>query len=172
MAGYRVGYLTGNWSSPFYEVLDEFHYSPPLAPHREYEVRVCGVDIFGREGYCSWKSTVLDPAKLLLRDPLDYPFFHLETWDEDWITNDDLRELRDWFDAVGILDPTPTSDSISGVLSVYVGDYVDAGFSVFALIPYLGDVPKLRKLSKLRDALRLAKEGGTCHRQLRSGKET
>ena len=159
LAGYRVQYSTEGWRSPVYDVFDEFHYSPKLTANLEHEATVWAVDEFGRTGNSSRISIVLDPLKLLETDPLDVNRITYDTWDEEWVTDDDLRELRDWLDYVGILDPTPGSDSASGVLSIIVGDYFDAGFSAFAaLVPYVGDVSKLRKVPKLVDAARLAKK--------------
>jgi hypothetical protein len=42
-------------------------------------------------------------------------------------------------DAAGILDPTPISDSISAMMSLYKGDYVGAALSTVSIVPYIGD---------------------------------
>src|SRR5215510_10675508 len=43
-------------------------------------------------------------------------------------------------DIAGIFDPTPISDGISGVVSLFRGDWLGAGISVAAMIPYVGDL--------------------------------
>jgi hypothetical protein len=42
-------------------------------------------------------------------------------------------------DAAGIIDPTPISDSISAMMSLYKGDYVGAALSTVSIVPYIGD---------------------------------
>ncbi|MGH2721390.1 MAG: polymorphic toxin type 17 domain-containing protein [Actinomycetota bacterium] len=42
-------------------------------------------------------------------------------------------------DGAGILDPTPLSDGIAGLIDLGQGDVVGAGWSVLAVIPYLDD---------------------------------
>jgi hypothetical protein len=42
-------------------------------------------------------------------------------------------------DMAGIIDPTPISDGISGLISLGKGDFSAAGLSVVSMIPYLGD---------------------------------
>jgi HPt (histidine-containing phosphotransfer) domain-containing protein len=42
-------------------------------------------------------------------------------------------------DVAGILDPTPISDSISAMMSLYKGDYVGAALSTVSIIPYVED---------------------------------
>lgn len=42
-------------------------------------------------------------------------------------------------DITGILDPTPISDGISGIISLGQGDFVGAGLSVVSMAPYFGD---------------------------------
>ncbi len=42
-------------------------------------------------------------------------------------------------DMAGIIDPTPISDGISGLISLGKGDFSAAGLSVASMIPYLGD---------------------------------
>lgn len=42
-------------------------------------------------------------------------------------------------DLAGIVDPTPVSDGISASISLAQGDYVSAGLSIVAMLPYIGD---------------------------------
>lgn len=56
----------------------------------------------------------------------------------------------------GIFDPTPTCDTIDGVISLLRGDYVGAGISALSMIPYLGDAAKLGKLSKFAETVGMA----------------
>jgi hypothetical protein len=42
-------------------------------------------------------------------------------------------------DVAGIIDPTPISDSISAMMSLYKGDYVGAALSTVSIVPYIGD---------------------------------
>lgn len=42
-------------------------------------------------------------------------------------------------DITGIVDPTPISDGVSGVISVSQGDWVGAGLSVASMVPWVGD---------------------------------
>jgi uncharacterized protein len=59
----------------------------------------------------------------------------------------DLTQMA--LDIAGIVDPTPISDGISGVMSLFRGDWLGAGISVAAMIPYVGDLAKAGKLPKL-----------------------
>ncbi|MBB5873555.1 hypothetical protein F4553_006989 [Allocatelliglobosispora scoriae] len=53
-------------------------------------------------------------------------------------------------DIVGIFDPTPISDGVSGVISLFRGDWGGAGLSALSMIPYAGDLfGKGGKLAKL-----------------------
>lgn len=42
-------------------------------------------------------------------------------------------------DAVGVIDPTPISDSIGAAMSLCKGDLVGAGLSLLSIVPYVGD---------------------------------
>lgn len=46
----------------------------------------------------------------------------------------------------GIVDPTPISDGLDGVISLFRGDWLGAGISAVSMIPYIGDAAKLGKL--------------------------
>jgi hypothetical protein len=61
-------------------------------------------------------------------------------------------------DIAGIFDPTPISDGISGVTSLFRGDWLGAGISVVSMIPYVGDLAKAGKLPKLLKTIERAVE--------------
>lgn len=42
-------------------------------------------------------------------------------------------------DGIGVFDPTPISDGVGMVLSLFNGDFVGAGLSLVSIIPYVGD---------------------------------
>jgi hypothetical protein len=87
-----------------------------------------------------------------------------------------LEMAKSAADMAGIIDPTPTSDAISGAISLEQGEYFDAFLSGLSMIPYLGDVvakpikglrltkkileikEKLAAVIKKRDALKEAAE--------------
>ena len=54
---------------------------------------------------------------------------------------------------VGIFEPTPISDGLDGLISVFRGDWLGAGISVVSMIPYVGDVAKLGKLGKFAETI-------------------
>jgi len=62
---------------------------------------------------------------------------------------DGIETAITFFDALGIIDPSPCCDGISGILSALVGNYSDCFWSAIAIIPYAGDLSKLRKSDKL-----------------------
>ena len=163
IAGYRIQYFSDGWESPIYEMDEEYryHYSPILQSHRLYTAKVWSVDVFGRSIHYKAVSILLDPAKLLEPDILDSYLYYPD--DDVWITKDDIRAARDGLDGLGIVDPTYFSDGSSGVISLLIGDYTDSLWSVVAIIPYLGDVPKIRKakavLKRLTKAIDLASTG-------------
>ncbi len=49
-------------------------------------------------------------------------------------------------DIAGIFDPTPISDGTNALVSVFRGNFGDAGLSALGMIPYIGDAAKLGKL--------------------------
>jgi hypothetical protein len=53
----------------------------------------------------------------------------------------------------GIFDPTPISDGLDGIISLFRGDFLGAGISAVSMIPYLGDVAKLGKLGKFAETV-------------------
>lgn len=53
----------------------------------------------------------------------------------------------------GIFDPTPISDGIDGVISVFRGDWLGAGISAISMVPYLGDLAKAGKLERFAQTL-------------------
>ncbi|ASU80206.1 hypothetical protein CDG81_20185 [Actinopolyspora erythraea] len=55
-------------------------------------------------------------------------------------------------DIVGIFDPTPTSDTASGIISLIQGDWKDASLSAVSLLPYIGDL--IAKPAKFKEAFK------------------
>lgn len=53
----------------------------------------------------------------------------------------------------GIFDPTPVSDGLDGLISLFRGDFLGAGISVVSMIPYIGDAAKLGKLGKFAETV-------------------
>ncbi len=53
----------------------------------------------------------------------------------------------------GIFDPTPISDGIDGIISLFRGDFLGAGISVVSMVPYIGDAAKLGKLGKFAESI-------------------
>lgn len=53
----------------------------------------------------------------------------------------------------GIFDPTPVSDGIDGLISLFRGDFLGAGISVVSMVPYIGDAAKLGKLGKFAETV-------------------
>lgn len=53
----------------------------------------------------------------------------------------------------GIFDPTPVSDGLDGLISVFRGDWLGAGISVVSMVPYIGDAAKLGKLGKFAETI-------------------
>lgn len=68
----------------------------------------------------------------------------------------DLAQMA--LDIAGIVDPTPISDGVSGVMSLFRGDWLGAGISVASMIPYVGDLAKAGKLPKLLKTIERAIE--------------
>ena len=68
----------------------------------------------------------------------------------------DLTQMA--LDIAGIVDPTPISDGVSGVMSLFRGDWLGAGISVASMFPYLGDLAKAGKLPKLLKTIERAVE--------------
>jgi RHS repeat-associated protein len=50
--------------------------------------------------------------------------------------------VQNSLDATGIVDPTPVSDGANAVISVVRGNYADAGWSLVAVVPVIGDLGK------------------------------
>jgi hypothetical protein len=53
----------------------------------------------------------------------------------------------------GIFDPTPISDGLDGIISLFRGDFLGAGISVVSMVPYIGDAAKLGKLGKFAESI-------------------
>ena len=56
----------------------------------------------------------------------------------------DLTQIA--LDIVGIFEPTPFADGSNAIISVFRGNWGDAGLSALGIIPYIGDAAKLGKL--------------------------
>ena len=54
-------------------------------------------------------------------------------------------------DIVGLVDPTPISDGVNGLISLGRSDWLGAGISAVSMIPYVGDAAKLGKLGRYAD---------------------
>lgn len=52
-------------------------------------------------------------------------------------------------DIAGMVDPTPISDLVGGIIGAFRGDWISVGTSVLGMIPYLGDTGKLAKWARL-----------------------
>lgn len=78
-------------------------------------------------------------------------------------------------DVVGLFDPTPISDGVNGVISLFRGDFLGAGISAVSMIPYIGDAAKLGKLGKWAEtvakAVDLAKTDAAFARAIRPALE-
>ena len=66
--------------------------------------------------------------------------------DNNTLSGDDV--LTTAVDIVGVIDPTPASDSLGDSLSAKQGDWWGAIASVTGMIPYVGDVVKAPKIAK------------------------
>jgi hypothetical protein len=72
----------------------------------------------------------------------------------------DLTQLT--LDVGGIVDPTGALDGANAVISVARGDFLGAGISLVAMVPYVGDLAKAGKLGKAAELVaRLAAEAAT-----------
>jgi RHS repeat-associated protein len=54
----------------------------------------------------------------------------------------DWDAVQSSLDVAGVADPTPISDGVNAVISVARGNYMDAGLSAVAIVPYIGDLAK------------------------------
>lgn len=61
-------------------------------------------------------------------------------------------------DLAGIVDPTPTADAASALLSVARGDWFGAIISGVSMVPYVGDLAKAGKLPKYAKSVERAVE--------------
>jgi len=53
----------------------------------------------------------------------------------------------------GFADPTPVSDGLDGVISLFRGDLVGAGISAVSIVPFVGDLAKIGKLGDMFQTL-------------------
>jgi len=76
---------------------------------------------------------------------------------EDTLTAEERQLLIDLVqataDVLGFVDPTPTCDGISMVISLSQGDFFGASLSIISMVPFIGDAAKLGKLPKYRKVL-------------------
>jgi len=49
----------------------------------------------------------------------------------------------------GVADPTPISDGLDGVISLFRGDLVGAGIAAVSIVPFVGDLAKVGKLGDM-----------------------
>lgn len=90
--------------------------------------------------------------------------------------SDKQKVLLDLFqfglDLAGILDPTGVADGTSAVISMWRGEWLEAGISAASLLPYIGDLTKTAKLPKyvasVRKAIALGVKDAEFALQLRS----
>lgn len=77
--------------------------------------------------------------------------------DEDTLTQEEIELLveltQTTADVLGFVDPTPTCDGISMVLSLTQGDFFGAALSIVSMVPFIGDAAKLGKLPKYQKVL-------------------
>jgi len=59
-------------------------------------------------------------------------------------------------DVLGFVDPTPTCDGISMIISLSQGDFFGATLSIVSMVPFIGDAAKLGKLPKYQKVLNKA----------------
>ncbi len=75
------------------------------------------------------------------------------------LENDLLADMaQTTLDIAGIVDPTPISDALSGIMSAARGDALGVAISIASMIPYAGDLSKLGKLPKLAKSVEKAVE--------------
>jgi hypothetical protein len=81
----------------------------------------------------------------------------------------DLTQLI--LDIVGIFEPTPFADSTNAMISLGRKDFLGAGLSAISVLPYIGDLVKLGKLSRycrsVNQAISLAESNAKFASQLR-----
>lgn len=78
------------------------------------------------------------------------------------LSSDDLDLFMDLtqllLDLVGIVDPTPVSDSTNAAISIGRNDWVGAGLSAVSMVPYVGDLAKAGKLGRWASTIHRAVE--------------
>ncbi|MDO5624487.1 MAG: DNA/RNA non-specific endonuclease [Pseudomonadota bacterium] len=110
-----------------------------IAPHlperdqaslvRELGARGHPTDIAGQPQAAGTKAGDVDTGELLL----------------------DLTQIG--LDIAGLIDPTPISDGVNGVISLGRGDWLGAGISLVSMVPYVGDLAKLGKLGRYAETV-------------------
>lgn len=115
-------------------------------------------------------ADVLSTVDLAMFDSLVGQRLAEELEPEGGLSGADLATLI--LDLIGIFDPTPIADGASGLLSVFRGEWTQAGLSVAAMIPYLGDTGKVLKFTKMLKEFRhlgdMAGDAAKVERVLRS----
>jgi hypothetical protein len=85
----------------------------------------------------------------------------------------DLVQLA--LDVAGMVDPTPTCDGASALLSLARGAWLDAALSGVSMVPYIGDLAKAGKLPKylktVEKAILLADKSADAAKKLLPGME-
>lgn len=81
----------------------------------------------------------------------------------------DLTQMA--LDIVGIFEPTPFADGSNAIISIFRGEWGQAGLSALGIIPYLGDAAKLGKLGKWAKTLTNAIEAAASNPAVRKAIE-
>ncbi|HQR05722.1 MAG TPA: hypothetical protein PLN21_02815 [Gemmatales bacterium] len=58
--------------------------------------------------------------------------------------------------SLGFIEPTPFVDSTNAIISIYRGQWINAGLSGLSIFPYLGDTVKFGKFSKYLETVKKA----------------
>lgn len=99
------------------------------------------------------------PTRMLTRADETAELRHLTT---------DLAQIV--LDITGFVDPTPVSDGLNALISLGRGDWLGAGLSGLAMVPYIGDLAKAGKFPKylktIERAIVLAQQSERARRAL------
>ncbi|MEM9436627.1 MAG: hypothetical protein AAGA15_06260 [Pseudomonadota bacterium] len=71
------------------------------------------------------------------------------TMREEAVNMPNVQRVQLAADIAGIFDPTPISDGVGAVTSAMQGDVWGVGFSLLGMIPYVGDLGKIGKISRI-----------------------
>jgi len=76
---------------------------------------------------------------------------------EETLSAEEVKLLVDFVqmtaDVIGFVDPTPTCDGVSMVISLTQGDLFSATLSIISMVPFIGDAAKLGRLPKYKKVL-------------------